>query len=130
MYKAVCSCVFGLLLTMVSCSNVNDSQAIVFAEKIVAENLLSPTSAKFSDERVIERKGNLFLVHLAVDSQNVFGAMIREHYLVVVELSEKGTFGSYFYKKSVAAQIFNSPPDDVGIRATKIVNGWDTWEFH
>lgn len=130
MEKASFYCILGLLFTMASCSKVDDSQAIVYAEKIVGETLLSPSSAKYSDERVIERKGNLFLVHLAVDAQNVYGAMIREYYLVVVELSDKGTFGSYFYKKSAAAQRFDRPPDDIGIHATKAVNRWDTWEFH
>lgn len=119
-----------ILIFFCSCSTTNDTFAITAAEDIVKEVLVSPTTAHFSDERVLDRKKNLFLVQLAVDAQNVYGAMIREYYLVVVELSDKGSFGSNYYKKGIAAQLFDRPTDQRAIEATKAVNGWDNWQDH
>jgi hypothetical protein len=105
----------------------NDSGAIVVAKKIVKERLLAPTTASFNNEKVLDRKGNLFLVYMTVDAQNVYGAKIRSYYLVVLEVTSDGT---YYDSRTFAAQELREPPDSMEIDATKYANNWDNWKYH
>lgn len=119
-----------LFIIFVSCKGLSDYDAIIYAKKIVKEKLVSPTSAIFSDEKVIERQGNLCLVALTVDSRNYYNSMIREFFLVVVELTEKGPYGGYRYLPDVGAQRFSQPPSGFEISITKSVNNWDKYPNH
>jgi hypothetical protein len=110
-----------------SCSMNNYSGAIFYAKKIVKEGLVSPTTATFDNEKVLERDGNLFLVYMTVDAQNYFGAKIRKHYLVVLEVLPNGT---HYYSRTGAAQELDEPPNEITIYATKLANGWDSWKQH
>jgi len=116
-----------IALFIASCSMNDDSGAIVLARKIVKEKLLAPTTATFDNEKVLERKGNLFLVYMTVDAQNVFGAKVRWHYLVVLEVLPDGT---YYYNRTYAAQRLSEPPNEITIDIMKFVNSWDTWKQH
>jgi hypothetical protein len=105
----------------------NDSGAIVLAKNIVKEKLIAPTTASFDNEKVLDRKTNLFLVYMTVDAQNIYGAKVRSYYLVVLEVLSNGT---YHYNPTFAAQALSEPPDSMEIDATKYANNWDNWKYH
>ncbi len=121
-----------------SCTMNNDSGAIVFADDLVKEKLLAPSTATFYNEKVIERKGNLFLVYVNVNAQNVYGTMLRKYFLVVLEVaSGRHLQCPYYSKPSYAVQELDEPLDQmspyeakVAVGATKQINGWDTWQPH
>lgn len=61
-------------------------EAYVFSQQVVEENLKSPSSAEyptFSDISV-KKEGNIYTINAYVDSQNSFGAMIRNKYKCVL----------------------------------------------
>lgn len=114
-----------------NCSKTDEGLAIIHAKKIVKEFLVSPTTAKFSNEKVIERTSqNLYLIQLTVDSQNMYSAIVREYFLVVVELTDKDTFGTYYYNPKVGAQRFYNLPGEDEINITKSINEWHNWQYH
>jgi hypothetical protein len=59
---------------------------------LVQKNLKSPASARFSDFRVMDSSGPYFQTMITVDSQNGFGAMIRNDAVVAFKLIEDGEF--------------------------------------
>ncbi len=70
----------------VGCSYSPAAAAEWEARKAVEKRLKSPDSAKYEVSEVAahsEGEG-LFIVYLAVDSQNAFGAVVRTHALVLV----------------------------------------------
>jgi hypothetical protein len=58
---------------------LND-QATIIALNIVSNSLIAPTTAKFSAVSCVERADHTFLISGQVDSQNVFGAMLRKEF--------------------------------------------------
>lgn len=71
-----------------------DDVEIYVSAQIILENFLkSPSTAKYpvSSSANIERLGdNLFKVYSYVDSQNGFGVMIRNEWMVLFQMSEMG----------------------------------------
>ena len=65
--------------------------AHVIAEKVVSEQLKSPSTAKFSktSECTISVDGNTWTVSGWVDAQNSFGATLRNNYTVKITFSSK-----------------------------------------
>lgn len=61
------------------------------ARVAVKKRLTSPGSAKFEVSEIAARAEDdrLYLVYLAVDSQNAYGAVIRTHALVLVMAGEE-----------------------------------------
>lgn len=53
--------------------------AIAFCEQVVKDKLLSPGSARFSDEHT-DQIGDEYTVSGSVDSQNAFGALLRRDF--------------------------------------------------
>jgi len=68
------------------------SAARVMAQKFVLNKLVSPATAKFSDESETEIQGygDSWMVAGWVDSQNVYGALIRSRYRVTLKPVENG----------------------------------------
>jgi tetratricopeptide (TPR) repeat protein len=113
-------------------SPVNDNNAITAAESIIKEEaLIAPSTAKFTNEKVIEKKEGLFLVQVTADAQNIYGVYIREYYLVILEFTSGGKLGlgKFYWNKGIAAQKFDYPPDQDAVNMAKLVNGWDTWKL-
>lgn len=70
---------------------LKEREVIAVAEKAVLDALDSPRTTKFvSESRRYEADTIGYLVGLAVDTQNVFGAMLRKHYVVRVIRREGG----------------------------------------
>lgn len=59
----------------------------VTAQHAVKDKLKSPSTAKFSDEKV-QRANNMVMVSGNVDAQNSFGATLRNGYLVQIDYSK------------------------------------------
>src|SRR6267378_625918 len=59
-------------------------RATAIALNIVSNSLISPTTAKFSAVSCRERPDNTFLISGQVDSQNVYGAMLRNEFNCVL----------------------------------------------
>lgn len=86
--------VIGLALVLAGCATSTDEGddgaeapdvgdeigAQVVCEDFVEDRLKSPSSADFSDETVTQIRGPVWEVAGAVDSENSFGAMIRNDY--------------------------------------------------
>lgn len=86
--------VLAVLLALTACGssepdpadvNGDDIAAQVVCRDFVRDSLKSPSTADFSDERVRHVGGKVWLVAGSVDSENSFGAMIRNDYVCKVE---------------------------------------------
>jgi hypothetical protein len=75
---AMCS----LVVFALGCEKANppslQQQATSLALDVISNSLVAPTTAKFSDVSCKDFKDNSFLVVGKVDSQNAYGAMLRE----------------------------------------------------
>lgn len=61
--------------------NENSSNAYIYTEKIVKDNLKAPSTAKFSNQKYgYNEEYSRYVVSGSVDSQNSFGAMIRANF--------------------------------------------------
>ena len=59
----------------------NSSNAYIYTEKIVKDNLKAPSTAKFSNQKYgYNEEYSRYVVSGSVDSQNSFGAMIRANF--------------------------------------------------
>ena len=74
-----------------SCTKDNVGNGAPYAaQTFVKQNLKSPSTAKFgSNPSVRETSKNVFVVKSYVESQNSFGAMIREKYEVTLRNDEE-----------------------------------------
>ena len=83
-----------LVVVIVSFSDggVSDDDYISCAKTAVSKQLKSPGSAFYSNEKVVEKDDyGRVLVMLTVDSQNGFGAYLRQHCAVVIKSYNKKT---------------------------------------
>lgn len=53
------------------------------AELVVNDVLLSPSTAKYLDVKILDKRGDYRLARVVVDSANGFGAVIRGQYCVI-----------------------------------------------
>lgn len=59
----------------------NSSNAYIYTEKVVKDNLKAPSTAKFSNQKYgYNEEHSRYVVSGSVDSQNSFGAMIRANF--------------------------------------------------
>jgi len=125
--KTICLALLSIItLTSInSCSLSTQDRTISTAKKIVLNACKSPTTANITEEKILERKGNLYLVQVTVDAQNAFGAVMRNYCLVVFELS-----GDTYYSTPHSVQSFENEPSPFEISLTKDINGWDNWTSH
>jgi hypothetical protein len=68
-----------------------ESEAFIISKGFVKDNLKSPASAIFcseDDSVITETRYNRFTVESCVDSENGFGALIRNNYTAELELNE------------------------------------------
>lgn len=66
----------------------DEMEAIIMAEKIVKQKLVSPSSAKFprsSETTAVKVDEDTWVISSYVDSQNRFGAMLRTYYIAKVK---------------------------------------------
>lgn len=63
------------------------SGSIAACQDAVRKQLRSPSTAKFSEDRVVEEAGATHYVHGVVDAQNGFGAMLRNRYECIANQS-------------------------------------------
>jgi hypothetical protein len=69
-----------LLLSVTGCSSVTDSAASK-CEELLKDELVSPTSAKFSGESVHYLDNETFAIYGDVDSDNKLGASLRASFI-------------------------------------------------
>ena len=99
-----------------------NDRAISAAKTLVYKNLKAPATARWASATVVARKSPRFLVHVLVDAQNDFGALIRNSYLVAVALEggEKFSFSPAF-----GLQECNNPPSEAEIQVMRSMNDWE-----
>lgn len=119
----------ALLLSSCSGTSMNEAQAIVGSENIVREKLKCPTTAKFSDTKIIEtarsKEGEPFyLLTTTVDSQNSFGAMVRSYFLVILSFENDNHDQMLYVKDDAAQEIEGSMPTVGDVMAMKFLNFW------
>lgn len=115
-----------ILLTLLTffvfgCALSPEERAVSAAKTLIAEYLKAPSTAKYQSTKIIEQNGQYYLIHVIVDAQNSFGAMIRGNYLVCIELTEGNRFK---FNPNFAVQECSNPPDEMIISVVKKLNEW------
>ncbi|MCL4809747.1 MAG: DUF4431 domain-containing protein [Thermoanaerobaculia bacterium] len=102
--------------------NTDDERAISAAKTLVFKNLKAPATARWVSATVVARKSPRFVVHVLVDAQNDFSALIRSSYLVAVALEggEQFSFSPMFGMHECS-----DPPGEMEIQAMRSLNKWD-----
>ena len=103
------------------CALSSEERAVASAKTLVAEYLKAPSTAQYQSIKNIDQSGQYYLIHVIVDAQNSFGAMIRSNYLVCIELTEGNRFR---FNANFAVQECSNPPDEMIISVVKRLNGW------
>lgn len=94
------------------------------ARTLVQEGLLAPGTARWVSEEILDRdKYGRYLVHVVVDSQNAFGALLRGSFLVVLRVDLEA--GGVRYNLNFGVQQVNNPPTKADIAVMKSLNNWD-----
>lgn len=102
-FLIVAALIAGVILLFSSCTAkspeeiAEDEQqdreitAMTYAQILVEEHLVSPSSAKFAsfDEHKIVGTGLRYKVEGYVDSENAFGASLRSQYTVILEFEDE-----------------------------------------
>ncbi|HEY3412681.1 MAG TPA: hypothetical protein VGM51_06450 [Armatimonadota bacterium] len=118
-----------LLLSSCSSPSFNEAQALGEAQKIVKEQLKSPSTAQFSETRILDRTKKAdgkptYLVLTTVDAQNSFGAMLRSHFLVVIRFENEKHDRYLSYKGRSTLEIRGDTPTEEEIAVAKGMNDW------
>lgn len=104
-----------------SAKSSKEDRAIAAAMTIVDGTLKAPSTADYDTFKVVAKQHPHYAVYMVVDAENSFGAKIRNHFIVVVELLKGDRFK---YNKSNAVQTLSRPPDRMVIELAKTLNGW------
>lgn len=94
--------------------------AVNAARRMVLGHLLSPATARFHPVRVLAEDGNLFALHLPVDAQNAFGALLRAHYCVALKVQN----GVIYCSDQSALRECSPSPSETEIALFKGINIW------
>ena len=86
------------------------------AKTVISNYLKSPGSARWYSERILYSQHPHYLVHIVVDSQNGFGAYLRNSLCVAVTLGEGDKFTWYRYP---GVQECSNPPRDYEVELLK-----------
>ncbi len=99
--------------------------AIDAATQLVAQQLKAPSTAEYPTRSIVARddKGD-FLVHVVVDAQNTFGAVLRDSFLVAVTVKEADSDLFWYQPDGQAVQSASDPPTTDEILAMERLNGW------
>ena len=104
-------------------NQVSEEDYLAFARQIISQSLISPSSAIYSDEVVEETdKYGRRLVTLSVDAQNVFGAIVQNHYAVIIQYAD--TEGHFTWRTDFGAQQYSTSTKASVIDIMKNLNGW------
>lgn len=91
------------------------------AEDIVGRQLRAPSTASWVGTKVVAEQYPHYVVHVVVDSQNGFGAMIRDSFLTAFEITDMND-NSYRVKPFSSMIRSSNPPDRDGIRQMQDAN--------
>lgn len=115
----------ALVISVFSDSEVTDDEYIGCAETIILDGLKSPSTAKFSEGKVLEKDSyGRALVTLTVDAQNSFGAYLRNKYALVIESYDKKT-GEFTYRKNCIVDLDDGDLLKFTVEYLKQVSNWD-----
>lgn len=89
-------------------------------EQVVLETIDTPATAHFVSSNVIAREGAWRMVHVVVDAQNHFGAMLRKS--LCVTYFRDGT--KIRWGNTFGVQECSKPPSDPEIALLKSLNNW------
>lgn len=117
----------GIIGVVNDSTKANDKDLIKCAETVVSKQLKSPGSAVYSNENVVERDNyGRALVTLTVDSQNGFGAYLRENFIVIIANYNKST-GKFIVHSENGIQSYQDGDEflkDTLIESAKTASNW------
>lgn len=100
-----------------------EEEAQKYAIDLVEKQLIAPATARFHKPKTLEHELNQHFIHVIVDAQNTYGALIRASYCVILRVdpnSENYAYGNFAVSKCL------NPPEKYEIEDLKIRNSWDT----
>ena len=116
-----------IIISIIVPKGPSDEDYISSARTAVSEKLKSPATAMYSNEKIVDEDDyGRVLVTLTVDSQNSFGAYVRENYAIVIKSYDTSTDKFVFYP--TATQHWSSEFDfleDELIEAAKKSANWN-----
>lgn len=102
-----------------------DSDYISCAQTLIKQHLTSPSSAKFSNGKVLEKDDyGRRLITLTVESQNGFGVYLRDNFAVVITSYDKKT-GEFTYKKDAIMSLNQDEINDLSVDYLKTASNWN-----
>jgi ankyrin repeat protein len=104
---------------------VDEETVIGCAQTLISENLKSPGSARWVKSEVIaEDKYGRYLVDIVVDSQNSFGALLRDNFFVVLQsVSKDGKFTYLTFSPFI--EYYPKYGKDSDMKLAKKINDWN-----
>lgn len=122
-YIAVPIIILLVLIKVIGGGSGGDKYYIQAAEQVVSEQLRSPSTASFSNVKVVDKdKYGRALVSMTVDAQNGFGAYIRDNYVVVIyDVNKREETFRYVYPQSYKESFL----EDAVISSMKKQADWD-----
>ncbi len=101
-----------------------DDLALNVAQQVLMDHLKAPGSAEFLEKKVLSHDNyGRRLVFFLVDSQNSFGALVRDGFLVVVrpDLEKQ----SAYYSRIFAVQKSSREPEEHEMEIVQGLNSWN-----
>ena len=103
----------------------SDEDYISGAKTAISKQLISPATATYSNEKIVEKDDyGRVLVTLSVDSQNGFGAYVRNNYAVVIESYDTGTDEFVYYPNGITGWTSDFSKE-FSIEAAKLAANWN-----
>lgn len=102
-------------------ATARQNAAIAIAKTMVSDKLRSPSTASWVNVQVVAEEYPRYVVHVVVDAQNVFGAAIRDSFLVAFEVVDVET-GKYRFNEYLALTKIANPPTPIDITAMRAAN--------
>jgi len=100
----------------------SEKMAIAAARQVVSGRLTAPGSARWVSDKVLEAKHPRYMIVVTVDSQNGFGALLRNTLLCSITLQKDSKF---ICNRTVGLQeIDNDSPLEVQIQLFRTLNDW------
>jgi hypothetical protein len=98
-----------------------EHQALANIRALVeSKYLISPASAHWIENRIINHQGSWWASYLEVDSQNTNGVLVRSRLCVAIEL--RG--GQFLYRPGMSIQDNCNPDDVAAIKLWLDMQGW------
>lgn len=122
--------ILALLLCsfLASCGDDWKTVANCGAEHIVGKQLVSPSTASYSNENVVDEKqdgkNRKVAVALTVDAQNEYAAMIRKHYVVILSIDKDNSSKVTWKDGPAVMEIADETPTETELTTAKAANDW------